>query len=444
MDDYHYLYFGQRAIHTPLNILKPYEGFFRPVNTFTWTVLYSIFGTHTFYYRIVVILLHGFTSFLAGYLCFLLTGNKKLLILGTVFFCLNPIMLDTVYWVSAFLTSGLVTTFILISVISYFLFLSSTTRKYFYISVLFFLLAAGTHESSLIVPAIIILLHLQMRKFRDLQYLFPYILISVVVIVLLFTITEFRQGQGINLSGIRYLTAKFHLANKGFKIRPYGFDAGSIFKLGRSFIHVMINPVINFYYPAKLKEFLLTGLLTIPLLIIIFKSETRKLAVTGFVFLTIPLVMHSGSYYPIIFSRHTYLPGVGHALLLSGFIYLIYKLLKIKQISIVLLSIFILGYSIHGLYFIRPEKDYPMHKGAYRRHKQIEDIRNIFIEHNQPYILCMDFPFAPNQFKAISSVFFNDKLLRQTGKNLDSLINLDGLNHIVVKFKKNTFSAVWQ
>lgn len=443
-DDFHYLHFAQRALNEPGMILKPYEGFFRPVNTMVWTLMFLMFGIHAELYHLVILVLHGCNAFLAGYLCYQLSRNKTMFIVGTFLFCLNPVPFNTMYWISAFLTSGLVTGFILVSLTSYVRFLTNGSKVHYGISIAACACALGTHESSFILPALILPLHLLLKGKKSLSLLVPFILISTGMLLAVFTVSRFNKAQGIDLATMRFLSDKYHLADKGIRFRAYEFNVHSTAKFFRSLTMLFVNPFVNYYFPATSKGYALTTLFIVPFFLTAWLKETRHTVLIACLFIFVPLVMHSGSYFPIMFPRHAYLPSVGVAMLAACLIFAVTgKLMtRWKKCAAVLSFMVMSYYLIHGILYLRVDRSFPMHTDALRRNQQVTALTKIYNENNRPYMLCMDCPFAPIQFEAISSVFFNNKLINGTGSEPDAISQLNGARHIIVRFDKQIFKVV--
>jgi hypothetical protein len=273
------------------------------------------------------------------------------------------------------------------------------------------------------------------------------------MIILIFSVSNFQKAQGIDLATMRYLSMKYHLANTGMKMQTYGFGPESVIKFGRSFIQVSFSPFCNYYYPATKLSFTLLFMCCIPYILAFLSVTTRKVAFTALPFLFIPLIMHSGSYFPVIFSRHTYLPSAGNAMLIASVVFLFYVTVAARRAKLAhtLLAIICCYYLFHGIRYTHHDREFPMHKDALKRDKQITQLKKISRENGDPLMFCFNFPFPPPQFDAISSVFFNGRLI--PGKNGEFNIltnnssaviypNLSELSRIIVKFEKNSFRVM--
>ncbi len=128
-----------------------------PILDFIYVLTFRIFGINQYLYLILYAIVHVINSFLLYTFVFQLSKNKKLSFISSLFFLLSVNHHQAYTWISAAPGTTLSVTFMILTLIYFFRFITTKKTKDIYLTSLFTLLALFIKETSLIlIPALII------------------------------------------------------------------------------------------------------------------------------------------------------------------------------------------------------------------------------------------------------------------------------------------------
>lgn len=153
-----------------------YKGQYAPLNQLSYTVLYSAFGYHPFWFHLAGVMLHVCNVLLTYFLIrniLIQSGSlKQISITRIPFFtavimAVHPLLVESVAWISA--SKILIYSFFyLIGLLFYLKYLSSNKITYYLLTILFFVFSFGGKEQALTFPVCLLLIDYAVnRNFKN-------------------------------------------------------------------------------------------------------------------------------------------------------------------------------------------------------------------------------------------------------------------------------------
>ena len=309
--------------------------FYRPLQMFTYTLDYHIWGLNSEGYHITNLLLHIAAALCIYWLISLITGSKGVAFLTGLFFVIHPVNTEAVSYISG-RSDLLAAFFILLCMVFYAKNMIKVKVLYEILIISAYILALLSRETSLILIALLLLLNFVTNKEIKKRTIFSVLAISAVYITVRLTFLKWIPGN------ITFDTSVLE--------RLPGFFA-AIFE----YIRVLVIPVdLHMEYGEKI--FALTDVRVIAgfvistfLMIIAIKKRNNKVIVFSMMWFFINLLPVS-NIYPLnaYMAEHwLYLPAVGFFLILANAFVWLYKRSELfKWIAVFLVFILI------GIYLI--------------------------------------------------------------------------------------------
>ncbi len=138
-------------------------GFYRPLQILTYLVDYRFWGLNERGYHLTSIILHVLTAWCVFWLIGLLYRDAFLSLLTGLFFVGHPVHTEAISYVSG-RADPLAAFFLLLTLIFYLKSVNGRERRFLVPMVLAYALALLSRESSLILPALLLLYHYSFRK----------------------------------------------------------------------------------------------------------------------------------------------------------------------------------------------------------------------------------------------------------------------------------------
>lgn len=248
--------------HITENIFgKIYKGVYQPLVFLTYALEYYFFRYNPFPYHFDNVILQVLNTLLVFIFINQLCGNKKVALITSLFWSLNPLKAESVTWVTE--RKDLIYAFFyLLSLIYYIRYIKTDHKKiYFAISLLFFLLSCLSKLTAVSLSFIIVLLDYYFnRKFSIKMIGEKVIFFSISLIVGIFSIwvlkqdiegvttynfSAFERAQLVSSSFILYL-AKSYVPFNLSVFHPYQYPPGSL-PVGY-IIYLLFSVIIIFYF----------------------------------------------------------------------------------------------------------------------------------------------------------------------------------------------------
>jgi len=308
--------------------------YYRPVQTLSYMLDYSIWGLNPIGYHLSSIVLHILTALSIYWLMRLLFRDGALPLFTSLLFLIHPIQTESVaaICVKVELITAL---FMLLTVIAY-VKLSEKDRPLLYVWMIFCCSAAlFTKENSLVIPALLLLYNFSFKKKINMKAFLIVLTLAVLYIVLRFTILK---SAPIHISFIRTAIE-----------RVPGFFAAIT-----SYLRLLLLPVhLHAEYGTGLFAFshprVITGMLaSAGLIVYALRKRRSEPAVTFAVFWFFIALLPMSNIYPLAFymaEHYLYLPSLGFFVFLALKIDNLFRVKTYRTFSIVSLAALTMFYS---------------------------------------------------------------------------------------------------
>jgi len=167
------------------------SNFYRPIQTLTYTVDYSLWKLDVRGYHFTNTLLHVFSALAVFWLINILYGKRLLSLLTSLFFVIHPIHTETITYIAG-RADSLALFFVLLTLIFYIKHLNSENRGTYIFMLLSYIFALLSKESSLILLPLLLLYHYSHKIKIKLIQLLPLIGITIFYILLRVTVFSFH------------------------------------------------------------------------------------------------------------------------------------------------------------------------------------------------------------------------------------------------------------
>ncbi|MFC1657926.1 tetratricopeptide repeat protein [Candidatus Omnitrophota bacterium] len=160
--------------------------FYRPFQTLTYMIDYSIWKLDVRGYHLSNILFHILASLSIFWLVNLLFNDKFLSLLTSIFFVVHPVHTEAISYISG-RSDPLSVLFLLLCIIFYIKYLNLGRGSWLIFTILSYILAVLSRENSLILPALLLLYHYSFRKKIKITPFLSILTITLIYIILRFT-----------------------------------------------------------------------------------------------------------------------------------------------------------------------------------------------------------------------------------------------------------------
>ena len=307
---------------------------YRPVQTLTYMVNYSLGKLDVRPYHLTNVLLHIMVALSILWLIRMLSGDALLALLTAALFVVHPIHTEAVSYISG-RADPLAAVFMLLAFIAYIRYLGSQRLTAYLLVVVCYILALLSRENTLIFPILLILYHSMFKK--DLRR-GPFL--GIVTIAAVYSVLRVTVLRSI-LGHVSYTTTVLQRI-------PGSFVAVT------TYIKLLVLPLsLHMEYGKKL--FTLTDPRAVAGIVIavsllayaLKKKDANRLSSFAILWFFLALAP-SANIYPInaYMAEHwLYLPSIGFFLIVSQFICLLYKKGRLAIAAVVLVMLAISFYS---------------------------------------------------------------------------------------------------
>ncbi len=307
-----------------------YVGNYAPMAMIGFAVDWLIFKGNAVGHHTMSLLFHLLNGVLVYKLAELILKDKLKALVCALIFCLHPLQVETVAWVSA--KNNLVySVFFLLGLIYYSKFIIDGVKKYYFYALLFFILSVLSKPSAICFPLVLPLLDYLLKQKTDLKSLvvnkIPFIIVAVILgVATIYTRTE----------------DKFINQNHAYAIHErIGYAGYALVQYIYKFFIPMDLSVI-YPYPQNKALSIAIGYVMLALLIFalykLYKSSFKPIFFgISFFIINLLLVLQFIPFGEVLTAdRYMYLPIIGICMALLSIIPLKEKQLKITGIALVL------------------------------------------------------------------------------------------------------------
>jgi tetratricopeptide (TPR) repeat protein len=160
---------------------------YRPLQMVTYAIDHSLWGLDPRGYHVINILLHILAAICVYWLLCIISGDGLVSFFAGAVFAVHPIHTEAVAYISG-RADPLAAVFLLLCFISYVKFDSSRNILAYFAVIAAYTLALLSRESSLILPALLLIYHYAFRKRIRMGQLLPILAMTVAYIILRFTL----------------------------------------------------------------------------------------------------------------------------------------------------------------------------------------------------------------------------------------------------------------
>jgi hypothetical protein len=215
--------------------LTPATEFFRPIPHLLIHLFYKLFGMNVFPYHLLSFSIHYLNAVLILLILKKMAKNSYIALIGSLFFAVNFLISEAVFWISA-LTTLLVTLFYLLTVYFYLNYLSKLKKKNYVWAIICLVLALLSKENAVTLPVLLFTIHFfyagnmkwRSRVFASFKSVLPFILPALIYLVLKSSsLTAAVSGSALSL-GYHNIRNVRHFLLSLFSFNPF-FDLPFLF-----------------------------------------------------------------------------------------------------------------------------------------------------------------------------------------------------------------------
>jgi protein O-mannosyl-transferase len=319
------------------------SGNYHPVTILAIATQYHFFGLNPTGYHAVNLLLHLLNVILVFYSVFLLSDKMGVALIASLLFGIHPLHVESVAW-AAELKDLLYTFFFLMSYIFYLKYTKTSKTIFYIIALLVFSVSLLSKAMAASLPVLLLLT--DYFKGRKINIKIILEKVPFFVLALFFGIVALlaQKSAGAVQDAVISLPQGIVFASYGFityllkLVIPFQLSAfypypalvrGSIVIPGQYYVYLLLILILTSY--------------------IIYSLRFSKKIFFGFgffavtVFLVLQLWPVGGT---IMADRYTYIPSIGIFYLAGEGLYLLWNKKKLKWITVILLSVFTIFYSV--------------------------------------------------------------------------------------------------
>ena len=300
--------------------------FYRPLQTFTYLLDYSLWGLRVWGYHLTNTGIHILVALTIYFLVNLLIGNRTIAFFSGLLFVAHPLAVETVAFISD-RSDSLAALFMLLCLFCYIKYLDLENAKAYVLISLTYLCALLSKENSIVLPALLLLYHYAFQKktgFKKIlslsSILLLYIPFRAVILKSLLPDIPFSMGLPQRILGA------FAAIADCLRLILFPFD-----------LHVGYGyPPFHLTHPKVIAG---AGIASLLLTVAFLKRKSSKLiffSVGWFFIALLPVsnIFPINEYY--LYERWLYFPSIGIFLLLAERIHFIYQIKKFRIFSIFL------------------------------------------------------------------------------------------------------------
>jgi Tfp pilus assembly protein PilF len=288
-------------------------GMYQPLTTLCFALIYGLLGSGPFGFHLFSFGIHLFNTYLLFRLLQFFPWKKEINYLLLALFALHPMQVESIAWISAS-SNVLFTSFYLLSIIQYVLYLKKQNNKNLLLSLLFFCLSCLSKSYAVSLPIVLILFDRYFRKDNSIQWFnkLPFIALSVLVGVVTILSRE-SAGHLSDLSISFGLLDRIFLSAYAFLFYPIKF----LLPVSQSIFYpypALNNDLLPWQYYASL---VIVGLLLF--LLWRYRKEKAILLGAGFFVLSIaPVLQLIPVGNQLTTDRYIYLPMIGLLIIIGS------------------------------------------------------------------------------------------------------------------------------
>ncbi len=318
---------------------QPFMGLYQPLVLLSFSLDYSVSGADPVIFHTTNLLLHLLNTLLVFVFISELLKNNRVALLVMFLFGLHPLHTEAVVWATE-RKELLYGFFYLLALISYLRYRQSSSSRWLWITFVLFILSLLSKASAVTLPLVLVLIDYWYRhKWPEKKLIYEKLLFLIPALIFgILTLYWHRTyGSLVNASGFS-IPARMFLAGKGLMyllsktiwpldLSPYNQLPGKV--------DTMMIIEIFFYWM----------LIAIALYALIRTASKNRMLVfgAGFFLLTIFLFLIPPGVPVMISERYAYIPSIGLFVIIgAGFNRILNKPLKIRQIGISIVTIYIL------------------------------------------------------------------------------------------------------
>jgi protein O-mannosyl-transferase len=172
-----------------------HSDFYRPLQLVSFTLDHMLWGLKPFGYHLTSLLIHVSNVILVYVILTVIGPSTALALMAASFFAVSPPISGITYYISA-RSDLLMAFFLLVSFLSFVRYRMGRRRIFYILSILAFIFSFLSKEMGLILVAVLALEIFREGKksARDIMYILPYLIISVIYIVIRSTVLNFNKG----------------------------------------------------------------------------------------------------------------------------------------------------------------------------------------------------------------------------------------------------------
>ncbi|NQU74525.1 MAG: tetratricopeptide repeat protein [Candidatus Omnitrophica bacterium] len=308
--------------------------FYRPIQTLTYMLDYSLWKLNVQGYHFTNILLHALAALSLYWLITILFNNRFLSLFTSLMFVIHPVHTEAVAYISG-RADSLALLFMLLCFIFYIKQqCKNATSGYYILMVLSYTLALLSRENSLILPALLMLYHYSFKKRFEIKEFLPILLITLIYI-------------SLRVTALKFFLPHAEIPTTLFQRMP-GFLVAIV-----NYLRLLFLPVdLHMEYGARLFTFtdyrvLLGAIMLFALLGYAFKKRKDDKLISFSIFWFFLTLLPSSNLYPInaYMAEHwLYLPSIGVFLILSKGIAYAYQSKGARNLTICLIIVLLASY----------------------------------------------------------------------------------------------------
>jgi len=317
-------------------------GNYHPLTTLTYALEYKFFKLDPLPYHWLNLTFHLFNVLLVFLFIKRLSNKNLASVITAVLFAVHPMHVESVAWISE-LKDVLYTFFFLLSLLFYMHFSQKKKPTLYIISLLLFVLSLLSKSAAVVLPVVLFLIDYFQSHKQNLKSVL--LKVPFFILALIFGVIALKSQD----AQTQHLTPTYSVINSFF-VASYalGFYIFKFFiplQLSAFYPHpVMTTNVLPLIY--YLSPLIIAGFIYLAYRVV----KDKKLIVFGFLFLivTIALVLQ---FFPVggavVAERYTYVPYIGLAFMLTVYAEKIFLSQKNKQYLVsVVFSVIIIAFSI--------------------------------------------------------------------------------------------------
>ena len=308
-------------------------GFWRPLQMFTYTFDYALWGLFPAGYHLTNVLLHILVALCIWYMVSLLFLDGLTALLTGLLFVVHPLHTEAVTYVSG-RADELAFLCMLTALIFYIKYTRGPRGIFFLFSLTGFLAALLSRENSLVFPFLLLVYHAACRVRVKPKRLLPFFVLAALYVCLRLTVLAFVRPDAVG----------FLQRLPGFFVAAAGYARLLIFPSG---LHMEYGKKLFLWSDWRLAA----GVAVVAMLAYaMFRSRKGAMPVRfGLMWLAVSGAPQANLLYPLnaYMAEHwLYIPSMGVFLIAAYFLSGLYKRKQVRILSLVLITLLIVSYGV--------------------------------------------------------------------------------------------------